>query len=148
MADREAWAEAAQPADTVPGLSRNGGRVPSAQGIVWVAYVRNCILSFGRRDRFLSEKELQVSDVGLDSPDLKAAMLAHIRADAPRKVWTPRPKPSGGSIVGSTISLASQAHPVTNPPDPCSVIDAVGHRDQTRMLVDGMTVANDLGLAA
>ena len=33
-----------------------------------------------------------------------------------------------------------------NPPDPRSVIDAVGRRDQTRMLVDGMTAANDLGL--
>ena len=38
---------------------------------------------------FLSEKELQVSDMELDSPDLKTAMLARIRADAPRKVWTP-----------------------------------------------------------
>jgi hypothetical protein len=33
-----------------------------------------------------------------------------------------------------------------NPPDPRSVIDAVGRRDQNRMLVDGMTAANDLGL--
>jgi len=34
----------------------------------------------------------------------------------------------------------------SNPPDPRSVINAVGRRDQTRMLVDGMTAANDLGL--
>jgi hypothetical protein len=34
----------------------------------------------------------------------------------------------------------------SNPPDPRSVIDAVGRRDQTRMLVDGMTAANDLGM--
>jgi uncharacterized protein DUF6088 len=34
----------------------------------------------------------------------------------------------------------------SNPPDPRSVIDAVGRRDQTRMLVDGITAANDLGL--
>lgn len=33
-----------------------------------------------------------------------------------------------------------------NPPDPRSVIDAVGRRYQTRMLVDGITAANDLGL--
>jgi hypothetical protein len=34
----------------------------------------------------------------------------------------------------------------TNPPDRRSVIDAVGRRDRTRMLVDGMPAANDLGL--
>lgn len=33
-----------------------------------------------------------------------------------------------------------------NPPDPRSVIEAVARRDQIRVLVDGMTAANDLGL--
>ncbi len=37
----------------------------------------------------MSEKVLQFSDMNTDSPDLKAAMLDRIRADAPRKVWTP-----------------------------------------------------------
>lgn len=32
-----------------------------------------------------------------------------------------------------------------NPPDPTAVIDAVARRDQIRLLVDGMTAANDLG---
>ncbi len=32
-------------------------------------------------------------------------------------------------------------------PDYCQVIQAVARRDQTRMLVDGMTAANDLGLS-
>ncbi len=32
------------------------------------------------------------------------------------------------------------------PPDYRSVIDAVGRRDQVRILIDGMTAANDLGL--
>jgi len=32
-----------------------------------------------------------------------------------------------------------------NPPDPRAVIDAVARRDQIRVLVDGMTAANDLG---
>ncbi|MES2771179.1 MAG: DUF6088 family protein, partial [Pseudomonadota bacterium] len=32
-------------------------------------------------------------------------------------------------------------------PDYRSVIDAVGRRDQVRMLIDGMTAANDLGLS-
>lgn len=34
----------------------------------------------------------------------------------------------------------------SNPPDPAQVIDAVARRDQIRVLVDGMTAANDLGL--
>ena len=34
----------------------------------------------------------------------------------------------------------------TNPPDPGRVIDAIARRDQIRILVDGMTAANDLGL--
>lgn len=33
-----------------------------------------------------------------------------------------------------------------NPPTPRDVIDAVARRDQVRVLVDGMTAANDLGL--
>ena len=33
-----------------------------------------------------------------------------------------------------------------NPADPKAVIDAVARRDQIRVLVDGMTAANDLGL--
>jgi hypothetical protein len=32
-------------------------------------------------------------------------------------------------------------------PDPGAVIDAIARRDQTRMLIDGMTAANDLGLS-
>jgi hypothetical protein len=34
----------------------------------------------------------------------------------------------------------------TNSPDPRRVIDAIARRDQIRVLVDGMTAANDLGL--
>lgn len=34
----------------------------------------------------------------------------------------------------------------SSPPDPREVIDAVARRDQIRVLVDGMTAANDLGL--
>lgn len=34
----------------------------------------------------------------------------------------------------------------SNPPDPRQVIEAIARRDQIRVLVDGMTAANDLGL--
>jgi hypothetical protein len=103
----------------------------------------------------------------IDSTDLKTAMLARIRADAPRKVWTPSDFVDLASRDAVDKALQRQTKVGTlrridrglydqpgfnkltqkpNPPDPRSVIDAVGRRDQTRMLVDGMTAANDLGL--
>jgi len=102
-----------------------------------------------------------------ESPDLKAAILERIRADAPRKVWTPTDFVDLASrdAVDKTLQRLTNAKNLRridrglydqpgfnkltqkpNPPDPRSVIDAVGRRDQTRMLVDGMTAANDLGL--
>ncbi|NPU25311.1 DUF6088 family protein [Bradyrhizobium denitrificans] len=99
--------------------------------------------------------------------DLKTAMLDRIRADAPRKVWTPSDFVDLGSrdAVDKALQRLTKAETLRridrglydqpgfnkltqkpNPPDPRSVIDAVGRRDQTRMLVDGMTAANDLGL--
>jgi len=123
--------------------------------------------SFHWASQTLSEICIFLSDMSNGPSDLKAAILARIHADAPRKVWTP----------GDFIDLASRDaidkalqrftkadalrridrglydqpgfNPLTqmlNPPDPRSVIDALGRRDQTRMLVDGMTAANDLGL--
>ena len=92
-------------------------------------------------------------------------MLGRIRADAPRKVWTPSDFVDLASrdAVDKTLQRLTKqpqtdrSRPLRqpgfnkltqkpNPPDPRSVIDAVGRRDQTRMLVDGMTAANDLGL--
>lgn len=102
-----------------------------------------------------------------DSPDLKTAVLERIRADAPRKVWTPsdfidlasrdavdkalQRLMKVGTLRRIDRGLYDQPgfNKLTqkpNPPDPRSVIDAIGRRDQTRMLVDGMTAANDLGL--
>jgi hypothetical protein len=116
---------------------------------------------------FLSEKRLQFSDMNSDSLDLKKAMLDRIRTDAPRKVWTPTDFVDLASrdAVDKALQRLTKAETLRridrglydqpgfnkltqkpNPPDPRSVIDAVGRRDQTRMLVDGMTAANDLGL--
>ncbi|SEE73138.1 Transcriptional regulator, AbiEi antitoxin, Type IV TA system [Rhizobiales bacterium GAS191] len=102
-----------------------------------------------------------------DSLDLKTAMLDRIHADAPRKVWTPSDFVDLASrdAVDKALQRLTKAEILRridrglydqpgfnkltqkpNPPDPRSVIDAVGRRDQTRMLVDGMTAANDLGL--
>lgn len=102
-----------------------------------------------------------------DSPDLKTAILDRIRVDAPRKVWTPSDFVDLASrdAVDKALQRLTKTQTLrridrglydqpgfnrltqkNNPPDPRSIIDAVGRRDQTRMLVDGMTAANDLGL--
>lgn len=94
-------------------------------------------------------------------------MLGRIRAAEPRKVWTPSDFVDLASrdAVDKTLQRLTKAEALRridrglydqpgfnkltqkpNPPDPRSVIDAVGRRDQTRMLIDGMTAANDLGL--
>jgi hypothetical protein len=124
-------------------------------------------MCFGPLICSLSEKELQVSDMISDSPDLKTTMLRRIRAGAPRKVWTPSDfvDLTSRDAVDKALQRLTKAETLRrierglydqpgfnrltqkpNPPDPRSVIDAVGRRDQTRMLVDGMTAANDLGL--
>ena len=129
--------------------------------------VRSLYMYFGRMACLLSEKELQFSDMNSNSPDLKTAILDRIRADAPRKVWTPSDFVDLASrdAVDKALQRLTKAETLRridrglydqpgfnkltqkpNPPDPRSVIDAVGRRDQTRMLVDGMTAANDLGL--
>ncbi|WP_235884808.1 DUF6088 family protein [Bradyrhizobium frederickii] len=122
---------------------------------------------FGQETCPVSEKELQFSDMNSHPPDLKTVMLDRIREDAPRKVWTPSDfvDLSSRDAVDKTLQRLANAGTLRridrglydqpgfnrltqkpNPPDPRSVIDAVGRRDRTRMLVDGITAANDLGL--
>jgi hypothetical protein len=103
-----------------------------------------------------------------DNPlDLKTVVLQRIQADAHRKVWTPSDFLDLGSrdAVDKTLQRLTKAEQLrrinrglydqpgfnkltqkSNPPDTRSVIEALGRRDQVRMLVDGMTAANDLGL--
>lgn len=102
-----------------------------------------------------------------DTPHLKTTVLDRIRADVPRKVWTPADFVDLASrdAIDKALQRLTNAATLrridrglydqpsfntllrkTNPPDARSVIAAVGRRDQTRMLVDGMTAANDLGL--
>lgn len=99
--------------------------------------------------------------------DTKTTMFERIRADAPRKVWTPADFLDLGSRDAVDKALQRLAKVGTlrridrglydqpgfnkltqkaNPPDPRSVIEAVARRDQIRLLVDGMTAANDIGL--
>jgi hypothetical protein len=99
--------------------------------------------------------------------DLKTQIAERIRA-APDAVWTPVDFLDLGSreAVDKTLqrlTLASQIRRLDrglydrprrnrltgqmSVPDYRRVIQAVARRDQTRMLVDGMTAANDLGLS-
>ena len=100
-------------------------------------------------------------------PDLKKQIAGRIQA-APDDVWTPIDFLGLGSREAVDKALQRLAHsgqvrrldrglydqPRRNPltgrmsvPDYRRVIQAVARRDQTRMLVDGMTAANDLGLS-
>lgn len=110
---------------------------------------------------------LQISDMKETTPDLKTAILARIKSGAPRGVWTPRDFLDLGArdAVDKTLQRLTRAGMLrridrglydepsfnqltqkSNPPDPRQVIEAVARRDQIRVLVDGMTAANDLGL--
>lgn len=100
--------------------------------------------------------------------DLKSEIRSRMAAQAPFGVWTPTDfldlgsrdavdqslsrMTTGGDIRRITRGLYdlprfnSLTGKSTNP-DPRQVIDALARRDQARMLVDGLTAANDLGLS-
>lgn len=99
--------------------------------------------------------------------DLKTQIMAHIDAAGLGRVWVPADfsQLGGRDAVDKALqrlvtagrlrridrglydrpkvnSLTKQA----TPPDYRAVVDAIARRDQLRLLVDGMTAANDLGL--
>ena len=57
----------------------------------------------------LSEKELQFSDMNSAPLDLKTAMLERIRADAPRKVWTPSAVQARAWMLPTLVSIANMS---------------------------------------
>ena len=114
----------------------------------------------------MSEIVIQTSDMDTQSPRLKALILDRIGRGMAGAVWTPTDflDLGGRDAVDKTLqrlvkwgelrridrglydkpqfnSLTQQV----SAPDPRAVIDAVARRDQIRVLVDGMTAANDLG---
>ena len=99
---------------------------------------------------------------------LKMTILDRMAARAPFGVWTPADFVDAGPrdavdqalhrlvrtgqvrrIVRGLYDSPSQNSLTRKPnvPDPRAVIDALGRRDNARMLVDGVTAANDLGLS-
>lgn len=100
--------------------------------------------------------------------DLKATIVERMASRAPFGVWTPSdfvdlgPREAidqvlhrltrSGAIRRITRGLYDKPGMnklTTKPtnPDPRAVIDALARRDQARILVDGITAANDLGLS-
>jgi hypothetical protein len=100
--------------------------------------------------------------------DLKATILARMGAQAPFGVWTPTDfvdaaprsavdqalyrlvKDQAIRRLGRGLYDKPRRNSLTkqmSPPDPKAVIDALARRDSARILVDGITAANDLGLS-
>ena len=99
--------------------------------------------------------------------DLKDLILSRISNGTPSSVWTVNDflDLGGYDAVRKALQRLASANDIrriddglydkpqlnrltgqSNPPDPRQVIDAVARRNQIRVLVDGMTAANDLGL--
>lgn len=100
--------------------------------------------------------------------DLKAAIIDRMAERAPFGVWTPADFADLGprEAVDQALNRLNRGQTIrritrglydkpgfneltgkpTNP-DPRAVVDALARRDQARMLVDGITAANDLGLS-
>jgi hypothetical protein len=100
--------------------------------------------------------------------DLKSRISDRIAADRTGTIWTPvdfldlGPRDAIDKSLQRLVAAGtlrridrglydrSQINSLTGKPavpDYRAVIDAIARRDQTRMLVDGMTAANDLGLS-
>lgn len=114
----------------------------------------------------VSEVMLHISDMDKIPPGLKAQILDRVSRATANTVWTPADflDLAGRDAVDKTLQRLvkwgelrridrglydkPQFNSLThqdNAPDPRAVIDAVARRDQIRVLVDGMTAANDLG---
>ena len=99
--------------------------------------------------------------------DLKDLILSRISSGTPSSVWTVNDllDLGGYDAVRKALQRLASANDIrriddglydkpqlnrltgpSNPPDPRPGIDAVARRNQIRVLVDGMTAANDLGL--
>jgi hypothetical protein len=102
-----------------------------------------------------------------ESSDLKTRILQRIGAGTPRSVWTAADfldlatrdavdKALQRLVATDTLRRIDRGlydkpdfnslTKAPNPADPRQVVEAIARRDQIRVLVDGMTAANDLGI--
>lgn len=115
----------------------------------------------------MSEIVLHIPDMAAETSPLKSQILARVDKGAKNAVWTPSDflDLSNRDAVDKTLQRLVKAgelrridrglydRPGVNSltreksaPDPRAIVEAVARRDQIRVLVDGMTAANDLGL--
>ena len=125
-----------------------------------------CIRSSDAGACALSEIRVQISDMDQLASGLKAQILDRVSRSPANMVWTPADflDLAGRDAVDKTLQRLvkggelrridrglydkPQFNNLTGQdtaPDPRAVIDALARRDQIRILVDGMTAANDLG---
>jgi len=116
----------------------------------------------------MSEIILHISDMNKVTSDTKSNLLARVKRGGQGSVWTARDFLDLGSrdAVDKVLQRLQAAGTLrrigrglydnpsmnsltqkNNPPNPRMVIDAIARRDQIRILVDGLTAANDLGLS-
>jgi len=114
----------------------------------------------------MSEILLHISDMNAAIPSMKSQILERIAKGAKDAVWTPSDflDLASRDAVDKTLQRLVKAgelrridrglydRPGVNSltkeksaPDPRAIVEAVARRDQIRVLVDGMTAANDLG---
>lgn len=115
----------------------------------------------------MSENCTQLSDERISMSDLKNHISSLIAAAGPSHIWVPTDFAQFGTrdAIDKTLQRMVQAgdlrridrglydHPTVSSltkrpttPDYRIVVDAIARRDQLRLLVDGMTAANDLGM--
>lgn len=115
----------------------------------------------------MSEIMLHISDMAAETSPLKSEILERTAKSAKSAVWTPSDflDLANRDAVDKTLQRLVKAgvlrridrglydRPDVNSltkeksaPDPRAIVEAVARRDQIRVLVDGMTAANDLGL--
>jgi hypothetical protein len=132
-------------------------------------YVRNVYANIGHVNLALSEKCRHISDknMSVDTQNLKERIVRRAASKKPFAVWTPTDFLDFGNRHAVDKALQRLANtgelrridrglydkPALNSltqkptaPDYRELINVVSRRDQTRMLIDGMTAANDLGL--
>lgn len=110
---------------------------------------------------------LHISDMDTQASPLKSRILSRIANEADNAVWTPSDflDLASRDAVDKTLQRLVKAEELRridrglydrprinsltknrSAPDPREIVEAVARRDQIRVLVDGMTAANDLGL--
>jgi hypothetical protein len=153
-----------------PTLAARNRRLRKFDRIAWLFPLGKQVSEFVD---ILRTSNLRLSEIGIHASDiadvasLKSSILARIGNGNARAVWAPTDFLNLASrdaidkalqrLVASDYlrridrglydkpdhnRLTGQA----SPPDPSAVIDAVARRDKIRVLVDGLTAANDLGL--